>query len=771
MTRLKRILLVLALILIALGAGTYSFLKSSLPPMQGELTLRNLSNPVQVVRDQYGIPHITATNTPDAFRALGFFMAGERLFQMELSRRMTQGELAEVFGDIALPSDKLYRSLMLRRSVERMLAQEKAEGRFDQAMWDLMEAYFDGVNQYVETQALPYELTLLGLKPRPFTPLDAYIMTGHMAYSFGIALKADPLMTELAQKLSLEKFQALRNVPLKAPVKISTLWEEPFFELATENHFISSFEGSNAWLIAPERSSSGKSLFANDPHIGFSHPATWVEAHIKTPDLELYGHYLPLVPFAILGHTPLHAWGFTMSLSDDMDLYAEELNRADKTVLFNGQPVPYQEWSESIRIKNRPDLKLEMIETPHGPLMDHALARSGLALKWAFHRIKNNPMKALYEMARARNMQQFEAALQFGTAPGLNVMYADAKNIAWWIFGDMAIKKNPNSDMILDGSSGEDEYERVLSWNEKPHLVNPKEGFIVTANSRPEGLRADMRGDWQSDNRYQTLVKELRKKTAWNPEETRALQTRNFNHQTQPLLKNLLKSLALTDSQRASYQKTLKELSTWDFQSEVTSHPAALYHQWNNEVITRLLSSLPEDLRATYLSTPYAWASYERNLLDPASPWWNSVDKSKIITEAFLAAADKTRGKNWGDLHTIEYVHPLGRSFPLSKIFNLGPYPMPGAYNEINNNKMRALGGDFKVVAGPSTRRVIDFAHPEKSWGINPIGISGHILSPFYKDQVEMFLTGQYRAQLMDAAEIHKNKSYELSLLPATGPQ
>lgn len=767
MTRLTRILLVLALIVIALGAGTFSFLKSSLPPMQGELHLKHLSAPVQVVRDLYGIPHITATNRLDALRALGFVMAGERLFQMELSRRMTQGELAEIFGEIALPSDKLYRSLMLRRSVERMLTLEKSTGRFDQTMWDQMEAYFDGVNQYVETQTLPYELVLLGIKPRPFTPWDAYIMTGHMAYSFGIALKADPLMTKLAQKLSEEKFQALRNHPLNAPVKISTLWEEPLFELATENQFVGAFEGSNAWLIGPERSSSGKSLFANDPHIGFSHPATWVEAHIKTPDFELYGHYLPLVPFAILGHSRHHAWGFTMSMSDDMDLYAEELDQKNRTVLFRNQSVPYTEWTETIKIKRKPDLHLAMIETPHGPLMDHTLSRSGLALKWAFHRPENNPMKALYEMAQARSMKAFESALQHGTAPGLNVMYADAENIAWWIFGDMAVKRNPNSDMILDGSSGEDEYERLLAWKEKPHKVNPPEGFIVTANSRPDGLSPEMRGDWQSDDRYQTLVKELNSKKIWSPEETQLLQTKNFNHQTGPLLRSLLKSLSLSDSEHVSFKKTLEALKSWDLHSEVNSSEAALFHQWNNEVITRLLAELPAELRSAYLSTPYAWASYERNLLDPTSPWWNSVNRSRIITEAFVAAAELTRGRTWGDLHTIEYTHPLGRSFPLSKIFNLGPYPMPGAYNEINNNKMRGLGGDFRVVAGPSTRRVIDMAQPELSWGISPIGLSGHLLSPFYQDQVELFLDGKYRPQLMDRDQIIKNKSYELLLLPA----
>ncbi|WP_231839131.1 penicillin acylase family protein [Bdellovibrio bacteriovorus] len=767
MKTLKRSLLVFFILVTVFCLGVYFFMRQSLPPMEGTLPLKGLTKPVTVIRDQYGIPHIKASTKKDALKALGFVMASERLFQMELSRRMTQGTLAEVFGELALPSDKLYRSLMLRRSVERMLEKEKAEGRFDQTMWDEMEAYFEGVNQYISTQKAPYEMALVGIKPQPFSPLDAYIMTGHMAYSFGIALKADPLMTELAGKLSPESFQGLRNVPLKAPLKISGL-QGGFtpFELLTENLFTASFEGSNAWLIGPGRSQSGKSIFANDPHIGFSHPATWVEAHIQTPEFELYGHYLPLVPFAILGHSRQHAWGFTMSLSDDMDLYAETLNKEKKTAVFMGKEVPYQEWTETIKIKDADDLVLNMIETNHGPIMDETLKRKGLALKWAYHRPENNPMKALFEMGKAPNMADFEKALQYGTAPGLNVMYADAKNIAWWIFGDIAIKKNPNSDMILDGASGLDEYERVLAWADKPHMVNPENGIIVTANSRPEGIAENIRGDWQSDDRYQTLVRALGEKDLWSADDVRTLQTDNFNYKTRELLDKLNDHLQLDEAQNLKYENELNALKNWNLRSDTQSVEASLYHQWNNELVLLLLKDVPEEMKATYLTTPYAWAFYERAVLDDSSPWWKDRNQDQLITQAFLNAIEKVQDIPWGELHTVEYKHPLGRSFPLDHFFNLGPYPMPGAYNEINNNKMRGLGGDFQVVAGPSTRRVIDFARPQTSWGINPIGISGHMLSPFYKDQVQMFLDGKYRPQYMAAEDIEKNKKYELTLTP-----
>lgn len=767
MKKFKWGLLSFAALVVILSAATYFFLRQSLAPLDGTLSLKNLSAEVTVHRDAYGIPHIKAANKKDALRALGFVMTSERWFQMELSKRMTHGELSEVFGEIALPADKLYRSLKLKKSVLAMIEKQKAEGRFDQEQWAEMEAYFDGVNQYIASHPRPYEMALMGMTPRFFEPIDAYIMTGHMAYSFGIAIKADPLMTELAQKLARPQFQNLRNDPIEGEIKI--IKNEIFkgFQFAMEGVFTPYFEGSNAWLVGPGRSQSGKSLFANDPHIGYSMPAVWVEAHIETPEFNLYGHYLPLVPFAVLGHNENHAWGFTMSLTDDMDLYRETINKEQKTALFKDKPIPYKEWQEVIKVKNAPDVVLDMIETQHGPLLDHILETKDLALKWAFHRPDNDPIKALRLMAESKSLESFEAALKPVTAPGLNVMYADATNIAWWTVGDIAIKGNPHSDLILNGSSGNDEYTGYLEWNKKPQSVNPEEGFIVTANSRPHALPHNIRGDFQSDDRFNTIEELLSEKDIWNIEDFKKLQTRNFNTQTQKILNALFESTELSEDEVGTFERQLKLLKDWDFHSEIDSEAALLYHEWNNQNILLLLQGFGESERQSYLHTPYAWAFYERVILDPSADWWQEEDRNKLITEGLQRALNKyADGTTWGEQHIIEYQHPLGRGFPLNAILNVGPFAMPGAYNEINNNKMRGMGGDFKVVAGPSTRRLIDYANPQTSWGINPIGISGHLLSPFYDDQAQMFLQGSYREQWMNWNDIEKVKTHTLILKP-----
>jgi penicillin amidase len=768
----KIALLGLVSVLLSVSLYAYFFMRNSLAPLDGRLALPNLSAEVRVLRDTYGIPHIYAQNKKDALRALGYTMASERLFQMEVARRLTQGELSEVFGEVALPSDKLYRSLMLKPAIERMLAAKKSQGTMDMKMWEEMLAFYEGVNHYIDTQPLPYELTILGIKPRHFEPIDAYVLTGHMAYSFGIGMKADTLMSELAAKLSPTLFQELRNyvpkAPAPAPPAVTTSHEvlKPLYDVALSSYF-PAFEGSNAWLIAPKKSQSGKSIFANDPHIGFSHPSIWAEAHIHTPEFELYGHYLPSVPFALLGHSRHHAWGFTMSLTDDMDLYRETLDRPKKMALFKNEWQPYREWTETIKIRGGRDLVLPMIETAHGPLLEHLLPEDNLSLKWAFHRTENDPLQALYQMAEAKDMGSFENALKTGTAPGLNVMYADATNIAWWIFGDMAVKKNPNSDMVFDGASGNEEYERILTWEEKPHLVNPENGFIVTANSRPLGAREDMRGDWQSDDRYQTITRALNERDLWNVDDVKSLQTENFNLQTKVILEKLLDKLALTPQEAIRYAKDLDLLKNWNLHSEIHSVEASIYHQWNSENLLLLLDKWSETEKDRYLSLPYSWIFYEHVLANETSDWWKDRSQSQLITEGFKRAMSKwPQVPEWGAIHTIEYSHPLGRLKPLNKLVNLGPYAIPGAWNEINNNKHYGMLNNFQVVAGPSTRRVIDFAAPQTSFGINPIGISGHLMSPYYKDQVQLFLDGKYRGQLMDEADIKKAKTHELVLHP-----
>jgi penicillin amidase len=789
----------LFVVLIGVILYTFYFVKSSMAPMDGELQLKNLTSPVSVIRDQFGIPHIKAKNTKDAFRALGFVVASERLFQMEMERRMANGELAEIFGNRMLATDKLFRTLSLRQSMSLMLDHKIRNNTLDPKMWSDLEAFYDGVNQFQYHEKLPLEFSILGIKPRPFSALDGYAFIGLMSFSFGVATSEEPLMTKLRIRLGTELSNELRNE--MTPYEVHEIEKEKNAALKTKrvvearDHYpvmkilaeleqgFPLFEGSNGWVVSGKRSMTGFPILANDPHIAYSHPGVWFEAHINTPEYESYGHFLSILPFPVLSHNKERGWGLTMSLIDDMDLYREKLNPKFKSYQFKNLEIPYQERLEVIKIKGEKSHEMLVLTTQHGPIMDEVFTNAedkSLALKWAFHSADNDPLLALYKMGHARSMDEFKSAVSLGKAPGLNILYADKKNIAWWIFGEVA-KKSPHTptDFILDGSSGLDEYEGQLSFEQKPHLENPTSGLIVSANSRPVGsplIPDNMRGDWQPDDRYKSLMTILSKKEKWSVPEFKEVQTLSLNLENKLILDELLKTVAFQNIWNKERATTyLQILKKWDFESTVHSIAPSLYYTWCREITKILLKDLSQEEFETFSKLPNNWNFFKRVVLNPNSIWWKKFDRQKVFTAGFnntigslrQALGEDSAGWAWGHLHTIEFVHPIGRVKPFNKIFNIGPIEINGAYNEINNQKPAGYTDGFRVKAGPSTRRIISFDHPEIAWGILPTGNSGHLLSPFYKDQVELFTKGLYREERLDDLDILAHKTHELNLVPA----
>ena len=520
----------------------------------------------------------------------------------------------------------------------------------------------------------------------------------------------------------------------------------------------------------------------NDPHISYTQPGVWFEAHIKTPGFESYGHYLPILPFAVLSHNHERGWGLTMSLVDDMDLYREKLDPKFKTYQFMDKAIPYHERLELIKVKGERPVEILVLSTQHGPILDEVFTNpkdKSLAFKWSFQHFENDPLLALFKMGRAHSMEEFKAGVALGKSPGLNVLYADKSNIGWWMFGEM-VKKSPHtpSDFILDGNSGKDEYLGELSFNEKPFLENPPNGLIVSANSKPSGDFVNMkniRGDWQPNDRFLTIEAILKQKNIWTEDELKEVQTLSLNLENKPILTELLKSVDFTNLWNKERAHTYLEiLKNWNFLSETDSIAPSLYYTWAQEINKILLKDLTSEELQTFSKLPNSWIFFKRVVMDPGSPWWKKFDRKKVFTTSFNNTIDSLRqalgedssGWTWGHLHTLELSHPLGRVRGLNKIFNIGPIGMSGAANEINAQKNIGFSDGFKIKAGPSTRRIINFEHPQQAWGILPSGNSGHILSPFYKDQLAYFTKGLYREEWLDEKDIKQHQTHELVLVP-----
>ena len=759
----------LLILLVLIAGGGYVFFKSRVPKLSGQFALKGLDSEVKVIRDSFGIPHIEAQTNADAYRVLGYIIASERLFQMEMQRRMASGELSEVFGDKTLEVDKLFRTLGVKFYSDKQVSERLKNKLFHPEMIKEAEAFFDGVNQFQEEGPLPVEFKILGLKPRPFSLADAQAFIGVMAYSFGTATFQDPLFTKMRNRLGSDLIDELRTGNE----------EEDSSETRTVFHNIQNihdsleslqgaftlFEGSNGWVVSGERSESGFPLLASDPHISYSHPGVWFEAHIKTPTFENYGHYLSIVPFAVQGHNRDKGWGFTISLTDDMDLYAEKVDWTNRTYSFKGQSFPLDRRKEVIKVKGQKDVEIIVHTTGHGPLLKNGILDGDVALKWSyldsFKTSAKDLVSVLYGIGQARTMSEMKEAIADGKAPGLNILYADKKNIGWWMFGDVVIrKKGLKSDFILDGASGDDEPLGLMKFEDKPHLENPPEGIIVSANSRPEAFPSDQRGDFQPDYRYATIKQILAQKNKWTLDEFKMIQPLSMNFENKVILSELLN---LTAGQsfwkEKGFESYLDDLKNWDFESKSESRSALLYYSWCAEINKLILQALTEEEYQLYTKTANDSYLLRRILFDKSSRWWNNREPELLLTEAFEHSINRLKKDlgndsskwKWGALHSLEFVHPIGRVPPFNYLFNLGPYPLGGATQEINNQ--RYVGLNFSIKTGPSTRRLIDFSHPEKALGILPTGNSGHLLSPHYKDQLESFLKGDYRAEWLDAQD------------------
>lgn len=335
---MKRSLTALALVIAAAAGGLTWHLHDKQPQRDGELVLGALQAPVTIDYDERGVPHIRAENEADMYRALGFVHAQDRLFQMELLRRLARGELAEVLGEKLVPTDRLFRTLEIGRHAGAYAARLDAGSPSTQAL----QHYLEGINQYQASHPRPLEFDLLGIEPRPFTIADTLSVAGYMAYSFAAALRTEPVMTHIRDELGAD-YLGLFDLDWHPQGVIGTTlatsdWQDLSALAQLSNDALAGtglpqFEGSNAWAVSGSRTASGKPLLAGDPHIRFSLPAVWYEAHLQAPGYELYGYHHALIPSAMLGHNRDFAWSLTMFQNDDLDLIAERVNPDRKSVV------------------------------------------------------------------------------------------------------------------------------------------------------------------------------------------------------------------------------------------------------------------------------------------------------------------------------------------------------------------------------------------------------------------------------------------------------
>ncbi len=799
---LKIIAALLLTVLVAAGGGGFWYVFTKLPQRDGELALTGLSAPVSVRYDERGIPHIKAANQPDLYRALGYVHAQDRLFQMEMLRRLANGELAEILGPKLVKTDRLFRTLGLRDHAAQVVANFDPQSPAIKTL----NAYLDGINQFQASHPAPMEFDLIGIPKRPFTAQDTIAVTGYLAYSLAAAFKTEPLLTYVRDYLGADYLRVFdldwnpQGVLSPAPTAARTPDWQALSQLAQitselpQLTGVATFEGSNAWAVSGQRTSSGRPMLAGDPHIGFSLPAVWYEAHLSAPGFELYGHFHPLIASALLGHNKQFGWTLTMFQNDDIDLIAEKVNPADAhQVWFKGQWVDLQSVEEIIKVKGAKSVNLTVLRSPQGPIISNAF-RDGLsdtadgapvALWWTFLQTDNPLLDAFYQLNRADTLAKGREAASLIHAPGLNVVWASASgDIAWWAAAKLPIRPfMVNPAFILDGGSTEADKLGFYRFSDNPQEENPARGYIVSANQQPKSSSGlPVPGYYNLYDRAQALEDRLGNDTIqWNALNTQSLQLSTQTGYYWRVLEPLMPDLS--DAVRVPLERSVFDsLTLWDGQYSTLNIPPTVFSQFVYELTKAAMADeLGDEQFKNLLGTRALDLALPRLAADENSPWWDNVKTAKVETRKDIVRLAwnntmkhlrETLGKSpnnwgWGKAHTLTHVHPMASQKPFDWLFNVGPFDAPGG-REVPNNLSYAIGpAPWAVTYGPSTRRVIDFADAGQARSINPVGQSGVPFDSHYSDQAAAYMVGGYMQQYLNEPDVAANTRSTLTLKPA----
>ncbi|MEO9513663.1 MAG: penicillin acylase family protein [Flavobacteriaceae bacterium] len=797
MKKYKKVLLVLVGIVFVVIIGCLIFLNTLKPDYNGVKNLSGLEKEVNVFYDPYGIPHIYAEKEEDAFRSLGYVHAQDRLWQMEVLRRIAKGQLSEVFGKDLIGVDKFFLSMGIDDYTTESI--QNLDG--DSEMIILANAYLDGINQFIDEGPTPVEFYLTGLEKEPFSLEDVYNAMGYMAFSFAMAHKTDPLLTNIKNRLGDKYINELAIESNTSTVWINnykTVFSDSMKTSITasvhrvmEKLPIPKFVGSNSWVLAPEKTKNKKVILANDPHIEFAQPSVWYEAHVHTPNYEKYGYHLAGVPFPILAHDRNLAFGLTMFQNDDTDFYFEETHPTDTTKYKTEEGWnTYEYVTKSIKVKDAEPIRFTYKKTRHGPILnniaDQIKGERPIAMSWIYTKVENKILDGLYGMCMAKDMEGFKRALPKIHAPGLNIMYGDVKgNVAWWATAKLyQMPDSVSTKLVLNGSNGENERLNYLDFAENPSAVNPPWNYVYSANNQPDSIAGMLYpGYYQPENRAKRIVQLLDAKDDWDRESTSEMILDVTSSVNPGLVSELIKLLDITPlSDKQLIQ--LDALKNWDGTYSLESTSALIYHRCEYFV---LKNTFEDELGTEQFKQFLQTNLYKRHLAIGSRKkegiWWDNImtkdkieSRDEIALKSFADAwkslendfGPDPRLWTWDKAHFLEHSHPIGQVATLRNFFNVGPYPVVGTQEVINNMSFKYDStGFYKVNSGPSTRRIIDFSDVENSVSILPTGQSGNPFSKYYKDQATLFVNGKFRKMMMNRQEIEETAASLLVFEPS----
>ena len=764
-----------------------------LAQLKGEIKLPGLTEPVEILRDRWGIPHIYATNADDLFFAQGFVAAQDRLFQIDLWRRMGVGETAEVVGRQGLEADRFARLLKYRGDLDAEWAAYAPDAR------QIATAFTRGINAYIDHigDRLPIEFQLLGVRPKKWRPEDCLGRMSGIIMSRNVPNEL--ARAELVAAVGVEK--ARRIAPTDPPRAYAPA---PGLDLAgIDRSILAGYnaaikppspptplpqgergrgggggDGSNNWVVDGTRSASGKPLLASDPHRAIALPSLRYLVHLSAPGWNVIGSGEPGLPGVAIGHNERVAWGFTIVGTDQADLYVEETNPADAAEYRVGdrwEKMKVVREMVAVRGEERPT-EVQLRFTRHGPVIsEDAKRHRAYVLRWAGSEPGGAAYLASLALDRAKNGRDFVAALGGWKVPSENMVYADVEgNIGWVAAALTPIRKGWDGLLPVPGAQGVYEWQGFLPLKELPQSHNPTTHYVATANHNilPPGYRAEIGYEWAPPYRFARVKERLEEKSKFAREDFQSIQ-----HDVTTLpgrtLARLVKRVDMQDRELRPY---VELLAGWDGVLSADSRAGALYGVWLQELLDgfyrpRVPAKLL-DFTASRGGVPGMLAALEK----PDAAWFGenpTEERDRLLRSTFRKAVDRIRKLlpgdekewSWGRLHTTTFRHPLAALGPTyAKVFNLGPVPRAGDAHTPNAASHNAK---FEQTGGATYRHIFDLADWDRGVATSAPGQSGQPGSPHYDDLLTLWQKGEYFPLVFSRAQVEKVTRHRLKLAPA----
>ncbi len=811
----------LALVLIALAASLFwlrSITRAALPQLDGDIHVAGLSAPVTVRRDAHGVPHIDAQTQDDLFFAQGYVTAQDRLWQMDMFRRNSEGTLAEVLGHALLLHDETQRVLQIARTAQRIYDHLDAQDR------TFFDDYARGVNLYIaqHRDALPPEFRLLHYTPAPWTGEDSIAVGLMMVQTLDTRaatklgrgtvearLGHDPkLISDLYPVGSWRDHPptgletdlgAPEPAPLPAPRKKG---DEEGDEEPPSQTQLTPFSGappslrtllallglptcsgcaagSNEWVIAGSHTASGKPLLSNDMHLAFAVPGIWYMAdlysHGGAPGFHAAGVTLPGFPYVIAGHNEHIAWGFTAMMADVQDLYYEQLDGKGNYEGVDGQWHPLAVDREVIRVRGGSDVTLDVQSTDHGPLVNpilaavHGAGTRPLALKWNLYDPAFNALP-VYQMDTASDWSEFSSALSAWAWPAQNTVYADDQgHIGYHAVGKVPLRPNGMTDAPIADHAHE--WQGYIPFDALPQAFDPPSGFLATANSRVTTDQSPypLTDEWIDPYRIERIYKALDGRDQLTPKDMLAVQTDIYSELDQEMGQRFAYAIDHTPGPEGNGDPRMRQaadlMRSWDGRLAADSAAASVETLaraalWRMILLPKLGNALGD----------YHWAEStfaEEEIVMHAKPEWlpsGYQDWNALLTAAVRKGMENGRAPanlaawTYGSWHTIDIEHPLERFLPfLGHVLGTGPQPIGG-----DTITVKQIGSDV----APSQRFTMDWSNVDASTENIVLGESGNPLSPYFKDQWSDWLNGATFALPFTPGAVAAEARHTLRLLP-----